>query len=70
MTFRDYRSGSFWSWHISRSFLRLIFLKYLQKPEKIYLQNTNLAWLLSENKPDTGNLRETFFSVRWRYDTG
>jgi hypothetical protein len=36
-------------------------MSYLQKPEKIYLQNTNLAWLLSENKPDTGNLRETFF---------
>ncbi len=36
-------------------------MSYLQKPKKIYLQNTNLAWLLSENKPDTGNLRETFF---------
>lgn len=36
-------------------------MSYLQKPEKIYLRNTNLAWLLSENKPDTGNLRETFF---------
>ena len=36
-------------------------MSYLQKPEKIYLQNTNLAWLLSDNKPDTGNLRETFF---------
>ncbi len=36
-------------------------ISYLQKPEKIYLQNPNLAWLLSDNKPDTGNLRETFF---------
>lgn len=36
-------------------------ISYLQKPEKIYLQNTNLAWLLSEKQPDTGNLRETFF---------
>ncbi|NLO02108.1 MAG: ATP-binding protein [Bacteroidales bacterium] len=36
-------------------------ISYLQKPEKIYLQNTNLAWLLSENRPDTGSLRETFF---------
>jgi hypothetical protein len=36
-------------------------ISYLQKPEKIYLQNPNLAWLLSENKPNTGNLRETFF---------
>lgn len=31
----------------------------LQKPEKIYLENTNLAWALSET-PDTGNIRETF----------
>jgi predicted AAA+ superfamily ATPase len=36
-------------------------MSYLQKPEKIYLQNPNLAWLLSDNKPDIGNLRETFF---------
>jgi len=36
-------------------------MSYLQKPEKIYLQNTNMAWLLSESRPDTGNLRETFF---------
>lgn len=36
-------------------------ISYLQKPEKIYLQNPNLAWLLSENKPNIGNLRETFF---------
>jgi len=36
-------------------------ISYFQKPEKIYLQNTNLAWLLSENRPDTGSLRETFF---------
>jgi uncharacterized protein len=31
----------------------------LQKPEKIFLENTNLAWALKDN-PDTGNLRETF----------
>jgi len=36
-------------------------MSFLQKPEKIYLQNTNLAWLLPEEKPNTGNLRETFF---------
>lgn len=36
-------------------------ISYLQKPEKIYLQNPNLAWMLSEDKPDIGNLRETFF---------
>jgi uncharacterized protein len=33
----------------------------LQKPEKIYLNNTSLAYALSENKPEKGNLRETFF---------
>lgn len=36
-------------------------ISYLQKPEKIYLQNTNIAYLLSENMPNIGNLRETFF---------
>lgn len=36
-------------------------MSYLQKPEKVYLQNTNLAWILAENKPNTGNIRETFF---------
>lgn len=33
----------------------------LQKPEKIYLNNTNLLFALAEQKVDTGNLRETFF---------
>ncbi|MDR0969220.1 MAG: AAA family ATPase [Lentimicrobiaceae bacterium] len=33
----------------------------LQKPEKIYLENTNLAYALSERNTDMGNLRETFF---------
>ena len=31
----------------------------LQKPDKIFLENTNLAYALRE-RPDTGNLRETF----------
>ncbi|MDR0559843.1 MAG: AAA family ATPase [Prevotellaceae bacterium] len=31
------------------------------KVEKVYLDNTNLAYCLSEKEPDTGNLRETFF---------
>jgi uncharacterized protein len=31
----------------------------LQKPEKIYLENTNLAYALS-NQADIGNIRETF----------
>lgn len=36
-------------------------VSYLKKPDKIYLNNTNLAWIFSDQKPDTGNLRETFF---------
>jgi predicted AAA+ superfamily ATPase len=36
-------------------------LAALQKPEKIYLENTNLAYVLSAGIPDKGNLRETFF---------
>ncbi len=31
----------------------------LQKPDKIYLENTNLAYALKSN-PDIGNIRETF----------
>ncbi|MFA5659253.1 MAG: AAA family ATPase [Oscillospiraceae bacterium] len=33
----------------------------LQKPEKIYLNNTAYSYTLSANIPDKGNLRETFF---------
>jgi len=33
----------------------------LQKPEKIYLNNPNLAFALSASQPNRGNLRETFF---------
>lgn len=33
----------------------------LQKPGKIYLDNTNLLYALAEGPVDTGNLRETFF---------
>lgn len=36
-------------------------ISFLQKPEKIYLQNPNLAFALSPSEPNTGNLRETFF---------
>jgi len=31
----------------------------LQKPDKIYLENTNLAHTM-RSKPDIGNIRETF----------
>jgi len=33
----------------------------LQKPEKIYLDNTNHIYALSEQAPNIGNVRETFF---------
>ncbi|HNV95102.1 MAG TPA: AAA family ATPase [Bacteroidales bacterium] len=38
-----------------------ISISILQKPEKIYLNNTNLSYLLAEETPNQGNLRETFF---------
>jgi predicted AAA+ superfamily ATPase len=33
----------------------------LGKVDKIYLNNTNLAWALSDSEPDVGNIRETVF---------
>ena len=36
-------------------------LKLLEKVEKIYLQNPNLAYALSETTPDVGNMRENIF---------
>jgi predicted AAA+ superfamily ATPase len=36
-------------------------VSYLQKPEKIYLQNTNLAYAISSNHSNSENIRETFF---------
>jgi predicted AAA+ superfamily ATPase len=36
------------------------------KIEKVYLDNTNLAFCLSEKEPDTGNLRETVFYNQMR----
>jgi predicted AAA+ superfamily ATPase len=36
-------------------------LKTLTKPEKIYLDNSNLAFAIGTEKPDIGNIRETFF---------
>lgn len=34
----------------------------LQKPDKIFLENTNMMYALSGNNIDVGNLRETFFA--------
>jgi len=36
------------------------------KVEKVYLDNTNLAFCLSEKEPDTGNVRETVFFNQMR----
>jgi len=36
-------------------------LRTLSKPEKIYLNNCNLIYALESEKPNIGNLRETFF---------
>lgn len=33
----------------------------LSKPDKIWLHNTNLSYAISNNQPDTGNIRETYF---------
>ncbi|MFN3997221.1 ATP-binding protein [Algoriphagus sp.] len=49
---------------------RLIDLQYpagmsvatLQKPEKIFLNNTNFLFALSEKNPESGTVRETFFN--------
>lgn len=36
-------------------------LSYLQKPEKIFLENTNFVYLFAEAKANVGSVRETFF---------
>jgi len=40
----------------------------LQKPEKIYLENSNLAYTLAEKNTDIGNIRETFFLNQLSYN--
>lgn len=42
-------------------------VSYLQKPEKIYLENTNLIHLFAQDKPNIGSLRETFFLNQLAY---
>jgi len=39
----------------------------LQKPDKIYLENTNLAFVLRPSQPDTGTVRETYFANQLAY---
>lgn len=36
-------------------------IKVLEKIDKIYLNNTDIAYMLSETTPDIGNIRETVF---------
>jgi hypothetical protein len=36
-------------------------ISILQKPDKIYLENTNISYALAPGNVDIGNLRETFF---------
>lgn len=36
-------------------------VSYLQKPDKIFLQNTNLLYVFIDAPPNKGSLRETFF---------
>ena len=36
-------------------------ISLLQKPEKIFLENTNLSFAFLSEKPNVGSLRETFF---------
>jgi predicted AAA+ superfamily ATPase len=39
----------------------------LQKPNKIYLENTNLIYLLARENANEGNVRETFFANQLKY---
>jgi len=45
-------------------------VSFLQKPEKIYLENTNLIHVFAQNSPNIGSLRETFFlnQLSYRHD--
>jgi predicted AAA+ superfamily ATPase len=43
-------------------------ISILQKPEKIFLENTNLMHVLSSGQLSKGNLRETFFANQAGYE--
>lgn len=47
-------------------------ISYLQKPDKIYLENTNLIHLFAQDKPNIGSLRETYFfnQVSYKHNVG
>ena len=40
----------------------------LQKPDKIFLENTNIAFAINSKEPDMGSLRETFFANQVGYN--
>ena len=42
-------------------------ISLLQKPAKIYMENTNLMYTLAPKTPDKGTLRETFFFNQLKY---
>lgn len=42
-------------------------ISLLQKPDKIYLDNTNIAYVLASDNTDIGNLRETFIINQLKY---
>jgi len=41
-------------------------LNALSKPEKVYLENTNIIYSLAKDNANSGNLRETFFANQLR----
>jgi predicted AAA+ superfamily ATPase len=43
-------------------------INLLQKQEKIYFENTNLAYTLAQSNTDIGNMRETFFLNQLSYN--
>ena len=47
---------------IRRLFTDIKTVTDLQKPDKMYLDNTNLLYTLSQEMPETGTVRETFFA--------
>ena len=44
-------------------------IRGIGKVKKVYLDNTNMAYLLGDNATDTGNIRETFFYNQTRVVT-
>ncbi|MBQ7691472.1 MAG: ATP-binding protein [Muribaculaceae bacterium] len=47
---------------LRRVYTNLATITDLQKPDKLYMDNTNLLYLLSSTSPDVGTVRETFLA--------